>query len=169
MRSTRSPTPSMSVANLSLNSVNVQVRSAGTGSKKKGKRLCRSVECTLMDTTRLSQRRPRRPPSRSKLSRHYPRPVAGHDPWSLSEQGRRGSKFPFSASFRSASPPTPPSSLPPPPLPSPPIPLCSSYTHHSPPRYAMRPMGGGGRVSAHHRTPPRHCSSRVVGFVRKRL
>lgn len=68
-----------------------------------------------MDTTRLSQRRPRRPPSRSKLSRHYPRPVAGHDPWSLSEQGRRGSKFPFSASFRSASPPTPPSSLPPPP------------------------------------------------------
>lgn len=125
--------------------------------KKKGKRLCRSVECTLMDTTRLSQRRPRRPPSRSKLSRHYPRPVAGHDPWSLSEQGRRGSKFPFSASFRSASPSPPPPSLHPP---------LSRSAPHTP---TTRPQGmrcarweeGGGfpHIIAHHHVTVRPASS----------
>jgi hypothetical protein len=134
MRSTRNPTPRMSVANLSLNSVNVQVRSASTGSKKKRKTSMPQCRVYFNGYNTSDQ----------QLSRYYPRPV-GHDLWSLSERGRRGSKCPFSASFDRRAP----SLFPLPPLAPYPAPL---LIHHSPPRYAMRSMGGAGfphRISRH--------------------
>lgn len=131
--------------------------------KKKENVYAASVECTLMDTTRLSQRRPRRPLLAQHLSCHYPRPVGSRTrpmvPFRA--KGRVEVASSLSLLHRSIGEPSPPL----PPL-IPPIPLCSSSYNPSPPpppRYTMRPMAGLGFP---HRTP-RHLSSRVVGFIRE--
>lgn len=118
--------------------------------KKKENVYAASVECTLMDTTRLSQRRPRRPLLAQHLSCHYPRPVGSRTrpmvPFRA--KGRVEVASSLSLLHRSIGEPSPPL----PPL-IPPIPLCSSsYNPSPPPSQVYDAPDGRARFSASHTT-----------------
>ena len=146
MHSTRSPTPRKSVANLPLNSVNVQVRSASTGSKKRKTSMPQCRVCFNGYNTSEPAPAVTPPPAGAQplLSQ-----TGRTRPMVTSKQGRRGSKCPFSASFDRRAPPLFP------PLPSPSSPLPPSYTTRPPGARCARWEGQGFRIAHHVTVVPR--------------